>query len=44
MVRAATEDDLEAINEIYNHYVAETHITFDDEPMSLEGRREWFSH
>lgn len=43
-VRPATEDDLEAINDIYNHYVAETHITFDDEPMTMEARREWFSH
>lgn len=37
-------DDLEAINDIYNHYVAETHITFDDEPTTMEWRREWFSH
>jgi phosphinothricin acetyltransferase len=43
-VRPATEDDLEAINDIYNHYVAETHITFDDEPMTMDARREWFSH
>jgi phosphinothricin acetyltransferase len=43
-VRPATEDDLEAINEIYNHYVTETHVTFDDEPMTMEARREWFTH
>ena len=43
-VRPAAEDDLEAINHIYNHYVVETHVTFDDEPMSIEARREWFSH
>jgi phosphinothricin acetyltransferase len=43
-VRPATENDLEAINGIYNHYVAETHVTFDDEPMTMEARREWFSH
>ena len=43
-VRPATEDDLEAINGIYNHYVVETHVTFDDEPLSLEARREWFGH
>lgn len=43
-VRPAAEDDLEAINDIYNHYVVETHITFDDEPMDMETRREWFSH
>ena len=44
MVRAATEDDLEAINDLYNHYVSETHTTFDDEPMSMQARKEWFSH
>ncbi|HET9780737.1 MAG TPA: GNAT family N-acetyltransferase [Candidatus Dormibacteraeota bacterium] len=43
-VRPATDADLEAINEIYNHYVVETHITFDDEPMTAETRREWFGH
>ena len=44
VIRPATEHDLEAINDIYNHYVAETHVTFDDEPMDMETRREWFSH
>jgi phosphinothricin acetyltransferase len=43
-VRPATEDDLGAINDVYNHYVAETHVTFDDQPMSMDTRREWFSH
>jgi phosphinothricin acetyltransferase len=44
VIRPATEGDLEAINDVYNHYVRETHITFDDEPMSMEARKEWFSH
>ncbi len=43
-VRPATADDLDAINEIYNHYVAESHCTFDVEPISLDARREWFTH
>jgi phosphinothricin acetyltransferase len=43
-VRPATEHDLDAINQIYNHYVAGAHYTFDLEPMSSEARREWFSH
>ena len=43
-VRAATEDDLEPLNDIYNHYVRETHVTFDLEPVTMEVRREWFSH
>jgi phosphinothricin acetyltransferase len=43
-VRPATEHDLDGINEIYNHYVASAHYTFDLEPMSNEARREWFTH
>lgn len=43
-VRPAIEVDLEAINDIYNHYVAETHVTFDDEPLTMDARREWFTH
>ena len=43
-VRAASEDDLAAINEIYNHYVRESHVTFDLEPVELEARRQWFAH
>jgi len=37
-------DDLTAINDIYTHYVLETHVTFDLEPMEMTARREWFSH
>jgi len=43
-VRRATEHDLDTINDIYNHYVAGAHYTFDLEPMSSEARREWFTH
>lgn len=43
-VRPATEADLEALNDIYNHYVREAHYTFDLEPLTMEYRREWFSH
>ena len=43
-VRPARKGDLAAINDIYNHYVVETHITFDDEPMNMEARHEWFTH
>jgi phosphinothricin acetyltransferase len=41
-VRPAKEDDLTAINDIYNHYVEESHVTFDLEPTTMESRREWF--
>ncbi len=43
-VRPATEQDLGQLNDIYNRYVVETHFTFDIEPMTMEARREWFSH
>ena len=43
-VRPATAEDLQAVNEIYNQYVGETHYTFDIEPMTMDARREWFSH
>jgi phosphinothricin acetyltransferase len=44
VIRAATDEDLDAINDIYNHYVADSHFTFDDEPVSMEARKEWFTH
>jgi len=43
-VRPAAEEDLKKLNDIYSHYVLETHFTFDIEPMTMERRREWFSH
>jgi len=43
-VRPATGDDLSAVNNIYNQYVVEAHYTFDLEPMTMETRREWFTH
>ncbi len=39
MIRSATEDDAEAICGIYNHYVRETVITFEEEPVSAEEMR-----
>ena len=42
--RPAGKGDIEAINDLYNHYVRETHVTFDIDPITLEARREWFSH
>src|SRR5438270_7234593 len=43
-VRPAAADDLDAINDIYNHYVTESHFTFDLEPVDIDVRREWFGH
>ena len=41
-VRAATLDDLEALTEIYNHYIVNSAITFDLRPFGTEERRTWF--
>jgi phosphinothricin acetyltransferase len=43
-VRAATEADLDRLNDVYNEYVRTAHYSFDIEPMTIEARREWFSH
>ncbi|MCW2873777.1 MAG: N-acetyltransferase [Streptomyces oryziradicis] len=40
-VRPAGEDDLADLTEIYNHYVRETPITFDLEPLTPQQRRPW---
>jgi phosphinothricin acetyltransferase len=42
-IRRAARADLPGINDIYNHYVRETAITFDIEPWSMERRTEWFT-
>jgi L-amino acid N-acyltransferase len=41
-IRLAAAADLDAINAIYNHYVAVSTTTYDDEPMTAEQRRQWF--
>src|SRR5260370_36007005 len=43
-IRPAVDADLSALNDLYNHYVRETHVTFDIEPITIEARREWFTH
>ncbi|MEV5953705.1 N-acetyltransferase family protein [Streptomyces sp. NPDC051987] len=40
-VRPGVEGDLEALTEIYNHYVRETPITFDTVTFTPEERRPW---
>jgi phosphinothricin acetyltransferase len=42
-VRVAREDDLASIDEIYNHYILHTPITFDVEPWTPLERRAWFA-
>src|ERR1700722_1257197 len=41
-LRPATESDLAAINDIYNHYVLYSTCTYQEEPETLDGRRRWF--
>ena len=43
-IRPAVLDDLPALTELYNHYIATTAITFDLEPWTVDERRAWFSH
>jgi phosphinothricin acetyltransferase len=43
-IRYAVDADLPALTEIYNHYVVSTAATFDIEPFSVDGRRDWFDH
>lgn len=42
VIRSAAAGDLEAINDIYNHYVLHSTCTFQTEPEPIEGRRAWF--
>ena len=43
-IRHATKGDLDSLNKLYNHYVRESHATFDIEPITTEWREEWFTH
>ena len=43
-VRPGAPDDLPALTALYNHYVENTHVTFDTQPYSVEQRGEWLSH
>ncbi len=40
--RLAAIEDLPALVEIYNHYVAHSHCTFDLNPFTVLGRRPWW--
>ncbi len=43
MIRRATVDDLAPITDIYNHYIVESHVSFDLEPWTVDQRRAWFA-
>ena len=42
-VRPATDADLPSIREIYNHYVANSTVTFDEDPQTLKEMRAKFT-
>jgi phosphinothricin acetyltransferase len=41
VVRPAVSSDAPACNEIYAHYVATSHVTFDVDPPDLSAREAW---
>ena len=43
VVRQAVSEDVPHIREIYNHYVLNSTVTFDEEPMSLSAMRKKFT-
>jgi L-amino acid N-acyltransferase YncA len=43
-IRAAEPGDIPDMREIYNHYVANSTVTFDEEPQSLAEMRKKFRH
>ncbi|WP_460770009.1 GNAT family N-acetyltransferase [Mariniluteicoccus flavus] len=42
-IRPATEHDLPALTELYNHYIRETVATFAITPLTVNERRPWFA-
>ncbi|HEY1530229.1 MAG TPA: GNAT family N-acetyltransferase [Galbitalea sp.] len=42
-IRAAVETDLPDVREIYNHYVLNSSVTFDEKPITLVALRKKFS-
>jgi len=43
LIRPAETGDLNRLVEIYNHYITETHTTFDTEPFAVGERTQWFT-
>ena len=41
VIRRVAQEDLPALLAIYNHYVADTPVTFDVEPRTLAQRQAW---
>lgn len=43
-IRDVMAEDLPSVREIYNHYVANSTVTFDEKPMTLAALRSKFQH
>ncbi len=43
-IRDARVEDLPSVREIYNHYVANSTVTFDEKPMTIASLRSKFQH
>ena len=43
-IRLAKTEDLGTINDIYNHYVACSTCTYQEEPSTMKERESWFSN
>ncbi len=41
-VRPAVESDLDRINDIYNEYIVDSHVSFDLEAWTIEDRQRWW--
>jgi phosphinothricin acetyltransferase len=41
LIRYATPDDLPALADLRNHFVANSYATFDEEPLSQAALRQW---
>lgn len=41
-IRTAVVDDLATINDIYNSYIVESHVSFDTEPWDMARRATWW--
>lgn len=42
VIRPAVSSDLPLLTEIYNHYIVNTHIAFDTQPMTSQDYKPWF--
>jgi len=42
-IRCGESRDLNRLVEIYNHYITETHVTFDTEAFAVGARTQWFA-